>query len=73
MLRRRMLIMLAVVLLIVLALGGVIILLVITITLVVAYAVFLFMPYVARLRADGWSLVHNQGFKYWSQRRYEKR
>jgi broad specificity phosphatase PhoE len=26
-----------------------------------------------RLRADGWSLVHNQGFKYWSQRRYEKR
>jgi type III secretory pathway component EscR len=23
--------------------------------------------------ADGWSLVHNQGFKYWSQRRYEKR
>jgi broad specificity phosphatase PhoE len=27
----------------------------------------------ARLRADGWKLVHNQGFKYWSQRRYEKR
>jgi len=26
-----------------------------------------------RLRADGWALVHNQGFKYWSQRRYEKR
>ncbi len=26
-----------------------------------------------RLRADGWKLVHNQGFKYWSQRRYEKR
>ena len=26
-----------------------------------------------RLRADGWDLVHNQGFKYWSQRRYEKR
>lgn len=26
-----------------------------------------------RLRAGGWSLVHNQGFKYWSQRRYEKR
>ena len=26
-----------------------------------------------RLRADGWSLVHNQGFKYWSQRRYESR
>jgi broad specificity phosphatase PhoE len=25
-----------------------------------------------RLRADGWRLVHNQGFKYWSQRRYEK-
>ncbi len=25
-----------------------------------------------RLKADGWSLVHNQGFKYWSQRRYEK-
>jgi len=26
-----------------------------------------------RLSADGWRLVHNQGFKYWSQRRYEKR
>ncbi|MBX3477706.1 MAG: histidine phosphatase family protein [Brevundimonas sp.] len=26
-----------------------------------------------RLRAGGWRLVHNQGFKYWSQRRYEKR
>jgi len=26
-----------------------------------------------RLAADGWRLVHNQGFKYWSQRRYEKR
>jgi len=26
-----------------------------------------------RLKADGWRLVHNQGFKYWSQRRYEKR
>ena len=25
------------------------------------------------LKADGWKLVHNQGFKYWSQRRYEKR
>jgi broad specificity phosphatase PhoE len=25
-----------------------------------------------RLKADGWSLVHNQGFRYWSQRRYEK-
>ncbi|RZJ05836.1 MAG: histidine phosphatase family protein [Brevundimonas sp.] len=25
------------------------------------------------LRAEGWKLVHNQGFKYWSQRRYEKR
>lgn len=25
-----------------------------------------------RLKADGWKLVHNQGFKYWSQRRYEK-
>jgi len=25
-----------------------------------------------RLRADGWDLVHNQGFKYWSQRRYER-
>lgn len=25
-----------------------------------------------RLKADGWSLVHNQGFKYWSQRRYER-
>ena len=27
----------------------------------------------ARLKADGWRLVQNQGFKYWSQRRYEKR
>ena len=26
-----------------------------------------------RLKADGWKLVHNQGFKYWSQRRFEKR
>ena len=26
-----------------------------------------------RLKADGWKLVQNQGFKYWSQRRYEKR
>ena len=26
-----------------------------------------------RLKADGWRLVENQGFKYWSQRRYEKR
>ena len=26
-----------------------------------------------RLKADGWKLVHNQGYKYWSQRRYEKR
>ncbi len=26
-----------------------------------------------RLQADGWSLVHNQGFRYWSQRRFEKR
>lgn len=26
-----------------------------------------------RLKADGWKLVANQGFKYWSQRRYEKR
>lgn len=26
-----------------------------------------------RLKAAGWRLVHNQGFKYWSQRRYEKR
>ena len=25
------------------------------------------------LKADGWKLVQNQGFKYWSQRRYEKR
>ena len=25
-----------------------------------------------RLKADRWSLVHNQGFRYWSQRRYEK-
>jgi broad specificity phosphatase PhoE len=27
----------------------------------------------ARLKADGWRLSHNQGFRYWSQRRYEKR
>ena len=26
-----------------------------------------------RLKALGWRLAHNQGFKYWSQRRYEKR
>lgn len=26
-----------------------------------------------RLKADGWRLVHNQGFRYWSQRRYERR
>lgn len=26
-----------------------------------------------RLKADGWKLVQNQGFKYWSQRRFEKR
>jgi hypothetical protein len=26
-----------------------------------------------RLKAGGWRLVQNQGFKYWSQRRYEKR
>jgi broad specificity phosphatase PhoE len=25
-----------------------------------------------RLKAHGWRLVHDQGFKYWSQRRYEK-
>lgn len=25
-----------------------------------------------RLKARGWKLVHNQGFKYWSQRRYER-
>ena len=25
------------------------------------------------LKGEGWKLVHNQGFKYWSQRRYEKR
>ena len=25
------------------------------------------------LKAHGWRLVHNQGFKYWSQRRFEKR
>tara|TARA_R110002167_G_scaffold3743_17_gene18199 strand:- start:3188 stop:3844 length:657 start_codon:yes stop_codon:yes gene_type:complete len=25
-----------------------------------------------RLKVDGWRLVHDQGFKYWSQRRYEK-
>jgi len=27
----------------------------------------------ACLRGRGWALVHNQGFKYWSQRRYEQR
>lgn len=27
----------------------------------------------ANLKSMGWKLVHNQGFKYWSQRRYEKR
>ena len=27
----------------------------------------------ARLKAEGWNLVQNQGCKYWSQRRYEKR
>jgi len=27
----------------------------------------------AALKARGWALVHNQGFKYWSQRRYERR
>ena len=26
-----------------------------------------------RLKANGWRLVHDQGFKYWSQRRYERR
>jgi len=26
-----------------------------------------------RLQADGWHLVQNQGFRYWSQRRFEKR
>ena len=26
-----------------------------------------------RLKAGGWRLVDNQGFKYWSQRRYERR
>lgn len=26
-----------------------------------------------RLRADGWRLVKDQGFKYWSQRRFERR
>ncbi|HEY1071401.1 histidine phosphatase family protein [Brevundimonas sp.] len=26
-----------------------------------------------RLKAHGWRLAHNQGFKYWSQRRFEKR
>ena len=26
-----------------------------------------------RLKVDGWKLVENQGFKYWSQRRYERR
>jgi broad specificity phosphatase PhoE len=25
-----------------------------------------------RLKADGWKLVHNQGFRYWSQRRYKR-
>jgi broad specificity phosphatase PhoE len=27
----------------------------------------------AALKTRGWALVHNQGFKYWSQRRYERR
>ncbi|WGM47101.1 hypothetical protein KOAAANKH_01975 [Brevundimonas sp. NIBR10] len=27
----------------------------------------------ACLKAQGWTLVQNQGFRYWSQRRYEKR
>lgn len=27
----------------------------------------------SHLKAEGWKLVQNQGFKYWSQRRYEKR
>jgi len=26
-----------------------------------------------RLKAHGWRLAHNQGFKYWSQRRFVKR
>ena len=26
-----------------------------------------------RLKANGWRLAHNQGFKYWSQRRFVKR
>lgn len=26
-----------------------------------------------RLKVAGWKLVHNQGFRYWSQRRFEKR
>lgn len=26
-----------------------------------------------RLKALGWRLVHNQGFRYWSQRRYQRR
>ena len=26
-----------------------------------------------RLKANGWRLAQNQGFKYWSQRRYVKR
>ena len=25
-----------------------------------------------RLKADGWRLVHDQGFRYWSQRRYQR-
>lgn len=25
------------------------------------------------LKNAGWALIHNQGFKYWSQRRYERR
>ena len=25
------------------------------------------------LKTAGWALIHNQGFKYWSQRRYERR
>ena len=40
--------------------------------LVLAHGFFNHMVGVS-LKARGWKLVHNQGFKYWSQRRYEKR
>jgi broad specificity phosphatase PhoE len=40
--------------------------------LVLAHGYFNFMVG-RRLEASGWRLVRNQGFRYWSQRRYEQR